>query len=70
LPRNNYKGAIEDFTLALKYNPKDAHAYQCRGDAREKLGDSKGASDDHNQAAMREPLYAMTAVMKGLVKTK
>jgi tetratricopeptide (TPR) repeat protein len=44
------KGAIEDFTAALKKNPKNYNAYFYRAKARIETGDNEGALDDLNNA--------------------
>ena len=46
----DYKGAISDFTEAIKINPKNGNAYQNRGNAKINLGDINGAVDDTNRA--------------------
>jgi tetratricopeptide (TPR) repeat protein len=46
----NTKGAIADYTKALKYNSKFVEAYQNRGVAKLKLNDLKGALADFSKA--------------------
>jgi tetratricopeptide (TPR) repeat protein len=46
----NLKGAIVDFTAALKKNPKNYNAYFYRAKARIETGDNEGALDDLNNA--------------------
>jgi Flp pilus assembly protein TadD len=45
-----FKQAEEDFTLALKYNPRYANAYSNRAAARTRLGDTAGAQQDSAMA--------------------
>ena len=47
---NDYKGAIEDFTKAIKFNPKDVAAFFLRGISKDKLGDKIGSCIDGKQA--------------------
>ncbi len=37
-----YRGAIDDFTQAIRLNPNDAKAYNYQGFARTALGDQQG----------------------------
>ncbi|WP_082801150.1 tetratricopeptide repeat protein [Cylindrospermopsis raciborskii] len=46
-----YRGAIDDYTQAIKLNPNDALAYYNRGIARSNLGDNQGAIADLQKAA-------------------
>lgn len=48
---NDYKGAIEDYTSAIKINSTDSDLYLYRGEARYKYGDKNGASADFKMAA-------------------
>ncbi|MDX2097908.1 MAG: tetratricopeptide repeat protein [Leptolyngbyaceae cyanobacterium bins.59] len=48
--RQDYKGAIADFTQAIKLNPNYSLAYYNRGTCRRKLGDNKGAVEDFTKA--------------------
>jgi tetratricopeptide (TPR) repeat protein len=49
------RGAIADFTEAIKLNPKFTEAYNNRGNARVLLGDKQGALADFNQAIQLNP---------------
>ncbi|MBG0743512.1 MAG: serine protease, partial [Cylindrospermopsis raciborskii KL1] len=59
------KGAIDDFTQALKLDPNNAITYYDRGAARYNLGDNKGAIDDYNQALKLDPNYAHAYIGRG-----
>ncbi|MGK7934951.1 MAG: tetratricopeptide repeat protein [Xenococcaceae cyanobacterium] len=48
--RNDYRGAIEDYTQALEIDRNHGDAYYDRGHARFELGDHKGAIEDFTQA--------------------
>ncbi len=45
------QGAIEDYTQAIRLNPKYADAFYRRGKTRVALGDKQGAIEDYQQAA-------------------
>lgn len=51
LRQGDYKGAIENFDLAVQLNPEDAGFYGNRCVARHRLGDAQGAIADCKQAA-------------------
>ncbi|BAU08523.1 tetratricopeptide repeat-containing S1 family peptidase [Fischerella sp. NIES-3754] len=53
--QKDYKGAIADYTSALKINPNDADAYNNRGVARSDLGDKQGAIADYTSALKINP---------------
>jgi serine/threonine protein kinase len=46
----DFRGAIEDYTQAIKINPNHASAYYYRGIAHGKLGDKQAAIADNTQA--------------------
>jgi tetratricopeptide (TPR) repeat protein len=51
----NYEGAIEDFNQAIELDPKNALAYNRRGDAYYRLGDYEQAQADSSQAILLNP---------------
>ena len=66
----DYKGAIKDYTKAIKIDPDYAYAYVGRGDAKYKLKDYKGAIKDYSQAIKIDPEYDYTYSRRGLAKSK
>ena len=55
---NDYKGAIDDFTKAIKYNPNFAEAYFRRAAIKAILNDDEGASLDYVKAIELNPELA------------
>lgn len=51
----NYEGAIEDFNQAIELDPRNALAYNRRGDAYYRLGDYEQAQADSSQAILLNP---------------
>ena len=52
---NDYRGAISDFDLALKYNPKATIIYSYRGYSKLKLKDYLGSINDYTKAIQVNP---------------
>jgi len=48
--KNDFLGAVKDFTMFIEANPNQAEAYINRGIAKGRLGDLKGEIIDHSQA--------------------
>ena len=46
----DYEEAIKEFTKAIDIDPENADAYFKRGNAKNQLGDTKGASEDKNKS--------------------
>ena len=63
--KKDNQGAIQDFTQAIKINPKDADAYIKRGNARRNLKDYQGAIQDFTQAIKINPKYANAYIKRG-----
>ena len=53
-----FRGAISDYTKAIKINPKDGDAYYGRGYAKEMLKDFNGALSDYTKATKLIPKNA------------
>ncbi|WP_375505176.1 tetratricopeptide repeat protein [uncultured Nostoc sp.] len=51
----NYEGAVEDLNQAIELDPKNALAYNRRGDAYYRLGDYEQAQADSSQAILLNP---------------
>ncbi|MCC5647408.1 tetratricopeptide repeat protein [Nostoc sp. CHAB 5824] len=51
----NYEGAVEDFNQAIGLDPRNALAYNRRGDAYYRLGDYEQAQADSSQAILLNP---------------
>jgi S1-C subfamily serine protease len=61
LDQGDFRGAISDYTQAIRLNPGLARAYFNRGIAREKLQDFQGAMADYDQAVRLKPTSAAFA---------
>jgi len=68
LDAEDYKGAISDFTEAIKINPDDGDAYFNRGFAKENLEDYKDAISDYTEAIKINPWYADAYHNRGILK--
>ena len=55
LDKGIYKGAISEYTKAIKINPDYEDAYKDRGFAKEKIEDYKGAISDYTKAIKINP---------------
>jgi len=62
---DNYKGAIEDFTKAIEFNPEDTDLYVGRGLAYLKNGDNGAAKSDFDKAISLDP--SMKKILKPLL---
>jgi len=56
------------YTEAIRFNPRDALAFNNRGDARYKKGDPDGAMQDFEQAIRLKPDYATAFYNRGLAR--
>jgi tetratricopeptide (TPR) repeat protein/S1-C subfamily serine protease len=63
-------GAIDDFNLAIKFNPNYAPAYNNRGIVRNDLGDKPGAIDDYTLAIKFNPNLAEAYYNRGIVRNE
>ena len=58
IDRQDYLGAISEFTKAIEMNPRDVEAYNRRGEAKGVLKDHEGAMADFNKAKELNPTDA------------
>jgi tetratricopeptide (TPR) repeat protein len=65
---NNYKGAIADFTMAIKYNPGFAEAYFKRANTKLILNDTSGAQKDYDKAIELKPYFAEALINRGITR--
>src|SRR5713226_5789339 len=64
----DYRGAVEDFTQALRVNPNAAEAYMGRGFARAELKDYPAAIEDFTQALRINPNEAEAYIARGFAR--
>ena len=64
----DYKGAISDFSKAIKINPQYADAYNNRGNVKLDLNIYKGAISDFSKAIKINPQYGDAYYNSGLAK--
>jgi tetratricopeptide (TPR) repeat protein len=64
------KGAIGDYTQAIRINPGSATAYYNRGNTRRELGDLPGAIEDYTEAIRVNPRHAGAYNNRGLLQSK
>ena len=65
---DDYKGAITDYTQAIRLKPDDAAAYYNRGNVKSKLGQHFAAIADFDSAIRLKPDYAKAYVNRGIAK--
>ncbi|WP_238846082.1 serine/threonine-protein kinase [Nostoc edaphicum] len=65
----DFRGAIEDYTQAIKINPNYVDAYINRGLAHDDLGDKQAAIEDYNQAIKINPNYALAYYNLGVARS-
>jgi tetratricopeptide (TPR) repeat protein len=68
--KKDYKGAIDNYTQAIKINPNDANSYCNRGTARSELGDNQSAIDDFTKAIKINPNDANAYCNRGAAHKK
>ena len=66
----DYKGAIFEYTQAIRLDPDDALAYINRGNAKRKLGQHRAAISDYDTAIRLKPDYALAYINRGYAKYK
>ena len=64
----DYKGAISDFSKAIKINPQYGDAYNNRGNVKLDLNIYKGAISDYTKAIKINPQYGDAYYNRGLAK--
>ena len=64
----DYRGAIADFTKAIKYNPNFAEAYYRRANIKIILKDTEGAILDYDRAIKLNPDFAQAVNNKEHLK--
>ncbi len=64
----NYKGALKDYTKAIKINPQYGDAYNNRGNVKLDLNIYKGAISDYTKAIKINPQYGDAYYNRGLAK--
>ena len=66
----DYKGAIAEYTQAIRLKPDYASAYYNRGNVKDDLGQYLAAIDDYDTAIRLKPNYASAYYNRGLAKMK
>ena len=64
----DYKGAISDYTEAIRLNPREAQTYYMRAGVKFLLGDNYGAIGDYTEAILIEPNIPAFHKARGDVK--
>ena len=65
---DDYKGAIEEFSKAIKLKPNYEEAYYNRGMSKAKLKNYNSAIEDFTKSIELKPGYAVTHYRRGLAK--
>ena len=68
LETGHYGGAVEDFSAALRYDPRSASTYVLRGRAYIMLGRPERAMADFTQAIRLQPWLAEAHAARGLLR--
>jgi tetratricopeptide (TPR) repeat protein len=66
----DFRGALADYTEAIRLNPNYADAYYHRGNAFYKLGDKQKAVNDYNQVLKINPNYADAYYNRGVARNE
>jgi tetratricopeptide (TPR) repeat protein len=67
--RQDYRGALADFNLAIQTDPNFVEAYNYRGNLKQnRLKDDRGALADFNRAIQLAPNYALLHRNRGVLK--
>ena len=65
---NDFRGSIEDYTKAIKLEPKDESLYYDRGWSKHDLKDYKGAIADFTKSIILNPNYGNSYLGRGYSK--
>ncbi len=65
----DYRGALAEYNLAIKLNPKSAPAYNYRGVLKEKIQDIPGGLADYNHAIELDANYSEAYSNRGKLKS-
>ncbi len=63
--RGDAAGALSDFEIAIRLNPRHAEAYDCRGSAFQAMGDLSSAIESFNKAIQLNPALASAFYNRG-----
>lgn len=66
--KEDYKGAIVDYSKAIELNPKDSYLYRVRGSSKNNLQDYLGAIADYSKAIELSPKNSVTYYFRGRAK--
>jgi tetratricopeptide (TPR) repeat protein len=66
--KEDYKGAIKDFSKAIELDPNYAEAYLWRGQAKNDIKDRYNAIEDYNKAIKLDPNFASAYGWRGNTK--
>ena len=66
----DYKGAIEDYSKAIEFNPNYMAAYTNRGISKGESGDYKGAIVDYDKVISLDPDDAFVYCYRGAAKSR
>ena len=70
MQKNDFEGAILEFTKAIEINPQFINAYLYRGGAKGELNDYRGAIADFTKAIVINPKSDDAYYLRGLAKSK
>ena len=68
LEKKDYAGALKDYDLCIRLDPKTSSAYVNRGIVKHQLNDLKGAIRDYDMALQYDPNIAAAYLNRGIAK--